>query len=194
MKKRIFIVHGWGAVSNEGWFSWLKRELEFRGFLVFSLQMPNTNQPRIKPWVNAIASAVGKVDSETFFVGHSLGCQAIARYLNTPSKEDISGGAVFVAGFFKRLTNMPNDDLSQEIIKEWLNTPLDFVQVKNHLLKSVAVFSDDDKYVPSDNIEDFKSILNSKIIIEQSQGHFSSSSGLPKYQVILEAILNISAA
>jgi len=30
--KRVFIVHGWGGHPEEGWFPWLKKELERRGF------------------------------------------------------------------------------------------------------------------------------------------------------------------
>jgi hypothetical protein len=154
--------------------------------------MPNTNEPRIKPWVDAIASAVGKVDQDTFFIGHSIGCQAIARYLCTLLDKESVGGAVFVAGFFRRLTNMGEDSLSKEIINEWLNTPLDLVSVKRHMLKSAAIFSDNDPYVPMDNIDDFKDILVSEIIIEHNQGHFSSSSGLPVYEAILKVVLEVS--
>ena len=61
--------------------------------------------------------------------------------------------------------------------------------VKRHLLKSIAIFSDDDPYVPIDNVEEFKYIIGSEIIIEHKQGHFSSSSGLPKYPSVLNVVL-----
>ncbi|QQG52381.1 MAG: serine hydrolase family protein [Candidatus Falkowbacteria bacterium] len=191
MQKRIFIIHGWGGLANEGWLGWLKEELLLKGFDVFSLQMPNTNEPRIKAWVATITKAVGKTDQNTFFVGHSIGCQAIVRYLGQLPDDEVSGGVVFVAGFFKRLTNMGDDELSRSVIDEWLGAHLDLTTVRRHLLDSVAIFSDDDPYVPIDNIEDFKNILKSKIIIEHEQGHFSGDSGLPKYDVILQAALNV---
>lgn len=191
MSKRIFVVHGWGGMANEGWLGWLKEELVLRGFEVFSLQMPNTNEPRIEAWVAAINKEVGKIDKNTFFVGHSIGCQAIVRYLSSLSETEVSGGAVFVAGFFKRLTNMGSDNLSRDIIKEWLDSSLDLISIKNHLLSSAAIFSDNDPYVPMDNVHDFQNILESKIIIEHQQGHFSGDSGLPKYDIILNAVLAI---
>lgn len=33
--KRIFIAHGWDGCPEEGWFPWLKKELEIREFEVF---------------------------------------------------------------------------------------------------------------------------------------------------------------
>jgi predicted alpha/beta hydrolase family esterase len=188
MQKRIFIIHGWGGMANEGWLSWLKEELEAAGYLVFALQMPNTNEPRIKTWVKSISDSVGLVDGNTFFIGHSIGCQAIARYLEGLQRGVMVGGAVFVAGFFKNLTNMGNDALSRDIIHEWLDTPIDLISINSHLLKSLAIFSDNDPYVSLDNIEDFKNNLNAEIIIEHEQGHYSGSSGLPKYPSILDNV------
>ena len=30
--KRVYIIHGWEGYPEEGWFPWLKKELEDRGF------------------------------------------------------------------------------------------------------------------------------------------------------------------
>lgn len=59
MPKRIFIVHGWGGHTEEGWFPWLKRESENRGFQVFVPELPDADEPRIQKWVPALAAAVG---------------------------------------------------------------------------------------------------------------------------------------
>ncbi len=189
MEKRIFIVHGFGAIVDEGWLGWLRRELETQGFLVASLQMPNTNKPEIQVWVNYLKNAVGSLDENTFFIGHSIGCQAIARYLESLPVAETSGGAIFVSGFFKRLTIADFDDESKKVLREWLDAPINLIVVKRHLLKSIAIFSDDDPYVPIDNVEEFKYIIGSEIIIEHKQGHFSSSSGLPKYPSVLNVVL-----
>ena len=29
--KKVFIIHGWEGYPEEGWFPWLKKELESRG-------------------------------------------------------------------------------------------------------------------------------------------------------------------
>ncbi|MFA4845176.1 MAG: alpha/beta fold hydrolase [Patescibacteria group bacterium] len=190
--KRIFIVHGWDGYPEEGWFPWLRRELEARGFEVHVPQLPEPGSPRMKNWVPALAKAVGTADEQTFFVGHSMGCQTIARYLASLPEGVQVGGAVFVAGFFKRLTNLEDDEEVREIASEWLTTPLNLADVFSHLRKSVAIFSDNDPFVPMENQEDFRDQLQSKIIIEHNMGHFSGRrDNVLELPVVLEAVVSL---
>lgn len=191
MKKKVFIVHGWDGYPEEGWFPWLKIELEKKGFEVFVPQLPEAGTPRIYNWIPKLAEIVGAPNKDVYFVGHSMGCQTIARYLESLPKATKIGGAVFVAGFFKRLTNLEDDDEVRDVAKHWLETPLDLAKVEPHLGKSVAIFSDNDSYVPLDNQDDFKNKLGSKIIIEHQMGHFSGSAGIIELPVVLESVLNI---
>lgn len=191
MAKRVFIVHGWDGHPQEGWFPWLKKELEAKGFQVFVPQLPEPASPRIFNWVPALAAAVGEADAETFFVGHSMGCQTIARYLESLPEGQQVGGAVFVAGFFKRLDLA--EDEEKEIGDHWLGAPLDLAKVRTHLPRAVAIFSDNDPFVPLDNQDDFRDKLGAKIVIENSKGHFSGPTNhcfeLPS---ALAAVLEIS--
>ena len=94
MPKRVFIIHGWeGNANSKDWIPWLSRKLKSRGFKVNAPNMPNTNEPKIRSWVRYLEKRVGKPDSETYFVGHSLGCQAILRYLETLPDGVKVGGA-----------------------------------------------------------------------------------------------------
>ena len=192
MQKQVYIVHGWGGYPEEGWFPWLKKELEKQGFVVYVPQLPKPEEPRINTWVPALAKAVQNVDENTFFIGHSMGCQTIARYLATLSDEQIIGGAIYVAGFFKELTGLDDDEITKSVCKEWLTTPLAFAKIKKHCPKSVAIFSDDDPYVPMNNQEDFKNKLDAKIIVEHNQGHFSGSTGTTALPIALNSLLEIS--
>lgn len=173
--RRVFIVHGWDGHPQEGWFPWLAKELASKGFKVTVPQLPDAGSPRINKWIPALAKAVGEADANTYFVGHSMGCQAIARYLETLPKDSKVGGAVFVAGFFGQLTNLEDDDEVRSVADEWLKAPLNFEKIKAHLPKSVAIFSDDDSWVPLGNQIDFKEKLGSLIITEHAKGHFSGT-------------------
>ena len=188
--KRAIIVHGWGGYPEEGWFPWLKKELEKKGLEVFVPKMPDADKPRIQKWVPKLAEIVGTPDKNTYFVGHSMGCQAIARYLQSLSEGIKVGGAVFVAGFFKRLTGMEPEEI--ETRNHWLKAPLDLNKVKSHLQRSVAIFSDTDPYVPSDNQDDFRDKLKSEIIIKKGWKHFSGSEGIIEFPTILEKILEMA--
>ena len=191
MSPHIYIIHGWGGYPGEGWFPWLKNELEAKGYEVTVPALPNSANPRIENWIPALQSVVGMPTAETYFVGHSMGCQAIARYLETLPADVMVGGAVFVAGFFKRLTGLEEDPEVQAMDRHWLETPLDFSKVTPHLPRNVAIFSDNDPYVPLDNQDDFRDKLGSEIIIEHGMGHFSQSTGTFELLVALDAVLNI---
>jgi uncharacterized protein len=190
--KRVVIVHGWDGTPEEGWFPWLKRELEVSGFKVVVPQLPDARWPRIEKWIPALSAEVGAVDEETYFVGHSMGCQAIVRYLETLSQEQKAGGAVFVAGFFKRLTGLGDDPEVQRMDEHWLTTPLDLEIAKIHLPQSIAIFSDDDSWVPLDNQDDFKNKLGSKIIVEHAMKHFSGGTGCVELPIVLESVLKLA--
>ncbi len=186
--KRVFIIHGWEGYPEEGWYPWLKKELEKKSFEVFVPAMPNTDEPKIDEWVNFLTNLVGEPDENTYFVGHSIGCQAILRYLEKLNGKKI-GGAVFVAGWFI-LSELETEE--EKIIgKPWIETPIDFNKVKIATNNFVAIFSDDDPVVPfKKNEKIFSEKLNAKIIIERSKGHFSEGDGVKELPVALDSILN----
>jgi len=192
MKKRVIIVHGWEGFPEEGWFPWLKNELENRDFEVTVPQLPDADNPRIEKWVPALAKAVGTPDENTYFVGHSMGCPTIARYLESLAGDEKVGGAVFVAGFFKRLTGLEDDPKDRETVDHWLSAPLDLGLVRARVKSSVAIFSDDDPWVPLDNQDAFRDELGSEIIIERGMSHFSGENNVTELPVVREAVLELA--
>jgi predicted alpha/beta hydrolase family esterase len=121
-----------------------------------------------------------------------MGCQTIARFLESLPEGTKVGGVVFVAGFFKRLTGLENDEEVRETDRHWFGTPLNLDKVKSHLAKSAAIFSDNDPWVPLDNQDDFRDKLGSKIIIEHYKGHFSGSrDGVVELPVVRDALLKL---
>ncbi|NCN99815.1 hypothetical protein GW920_01680 [Candidatus Falkowbacteria bacterium] len=43
--------------------------------------MPESDKPRIYNWLPTLSKLVINLDKHTYFVGHSMGCELIARYL-----------------------------------------------------------------------------------------------------------------
>ncbi len=189
--KRVIIVHGWDGYPEEGWFPWLKKELESRSFEVIVPPMPDPSNPKIEEWVPTLTEAVGTVDRDTYFVGHSMGCKTILKYLEGLPEDTKIGGAVFVAGWLKRLTNLEDAEI-EEMGRLWLEASVDFEKVRTHLTNSVAIFSDDDPYVPLDNQDVFRDKLDSKIITQSGMGHFSGSTGTFELPIALEELLEIT--
>lgn len=190
--KRVIIVHGWGGKPEHGWYLWLKKELGKRGFETSVPELPNTDNPKIDAWVSRLSSAVGSPDEDTYLVGHSMGCQTIARYLETLPDGIKIGGAIFVAGFFKSLYDEDYDDEDKETERHWIKAPLDFKKVKLHIKKSVAIFSEDDPDVPLDNKEDFEAKLGSEVIILNGYKHFTGEAGINELPIVLEKLLEIA--
>ena len=189
MSKRAFIIHGWDGYPDEGWFPWLKNELEQKDFQVQVPAMPEPAEPKIEAWVSHLSKIVGDVDENTFFVGHSIGCQTILRYLESLPADKKVGGVIFVAGWFTLMNSETEEE--KRIGKPWLETPIDFEKVKQHTKKFFAVFSDDDEVVPQDNKKLFEERLDAKTAIEHGKGHFSGSDGVKELPSILEAILSL---
>jgi len=189
-QKRVFIVHGWGGSPESDWLPWLAKNLQERGFSVEAAEMPDTDNPKIKAWVSHLEKIVGRCDENTYFVGHSIGCQAIMRYLEKIPKGEKSGGAVFVAGWFA-LSNIDGEE-DRLISSPWLNTPIDFEKVKNHAKKIICIFSDNDPYVPAENRDMFSKNLGVEIIMEKGKGHFTGEDGVAELPVALESVLKLA--
>lgn len=184
--KKAYIIHGWGGNPEEAWFPWLKKELEKKDFQVSIPKMPNTDEPKIEEWIGFLKEHIKNPDENTYFIGHSIGCQTIIRYLETLENIKI-GGVVFVAGFIN-LKNLSGEN-EEKIAKPWLETPIDFEKVKNNSNKFIAIFSTNDPYVALSDSEIFKDKLNAKIIILENKGHFGGEDNINKLPEALNAIL-----
>lgn len=195
MTKRVFIIHGWDGKPDEAWLPWLKKELEVKGFEVQVPEMPETETPKIGAWVGFLQKLVGEVDENTYFVGHSIGCQTILRYLQTLPDDKKVGGVVFVAGFvtLNMDTLKEEGEEALETAKPWLQMPLSWGKILTHTTKFVAIFSEDDPDVPRSNAAVFKEKLNAKTLFDGKKGHFTISDDVMELPIVLEELLAMSA-
>lgn len=180
--KKVYLIHGWGGSCEGGWFDWLKEELIKKKIKVYAFDMPNTEHPKIEEWVNYLERNIKNVDEETYFVGHSIGCQTMMRFLEKLPKHKVVGGCAFVAGWFN-LVNLNNEEML--IAHPWINTNIDFERIRRHTNNFLGVFSDDDPYVPLSNKDIFKEELGAKIITKKKGGHFNN---INKIQEVLDFI------
>ena len=146
-------------------------ELEKQNYKVVVPSMPNTDNPVIEKWVGHLAEVVGTPDKETYFIGHSIGCQTILRYLETINIP--VGGAIFVAGWF----NLENMETEEEEItaKPWIQNPIDLEKVKTVLPQSILIISDDDPYGAfEENKQRFSEIVTKEIVLPNAD-HITDS-------------------
>jgi predicted alpha/beta hydrolase family esterase len=183
MTKRVFLIHGWGGSPDSGWKPWLKKELEKMGFEVIVPFMPNTNFPKLGEWLPYLSGLVGKPSKDTFLVGHSLGCVTILKYLESLKSNQKVGGVILVAGFGSKLP-IP-------VLGNFFVSGLDWVKVKSHSKRFVAINSSDDKYVPLKFGEELKEKLGAELIVMHKMGHFSDGDKCFELPIVLEKLLEL---
>ncbi len=186
MNKRAFIIHGWEGYPQEGWRPWLKNKLEKRGFKVFVPSMPDTESPTMDKWVPYLAKIVGEPDKNCYFVGHSLGCITILRYIEALGEDKKVGGVVLVAGFGH---DLEYDGYKGEL-SSFFSSPIDWEKIKMHCDKFISIHSDDDPFVPIKHNIIFKKKLGAKSIIMHKMKHFTD--GINELPIALDSVLKIA--
>lgn len=184
--KRVYLIHRWDGQPQSDWYPWLKKELESRSIEVIVPAMPESETPMIEKWVDHLKSIV-LPDQNAFFVGHSIGCQAIMRYLCANPGHKF-GGAVFVAGWFY-LNNLESQEI-ENIAKPWLETPIDLAAVRSSLKYLNVILSSNDPYnCLRDNKSQFELGLKvDGIKIIDGMGHFTEDDGVTEIASILESL------
>lgn len=186
--KRIIIVHRWSGGPEDDWRPWLKTELEKQGYEVLVPTMPDTDSPDIKKWVKHLAKVAGDPEtydySETLFIGHSIGNQAIMRFVETLDQE--VAGAIFVAGWFN-LENL-EDEESAAIAKPWIETPINLAKVRQNMAKSVLLISDNDPYDAFEENKKQFSKLGSKVVVMHKAGHITAYDGYSELPELLREV------
>lgn len=177
--KKAYIIHGWGGNPEEPMHKWIKSSLEKEGYIVVAPEMPNPDVPKIKSWLNKIRKIVNNLNEDTLFIGHSIGCQAVLRYVET--LEDKKVGKIILIAPWMHLdeeTIKEEGEESANIAKPWVETPIDWFKVKKNSREIIAFFSDDDPFVPVSEENLFKKNLDAKTLILNKRGHFDPSSGI----------------
>lgn len=182
--KRVIMVHRWAGGPTDDWRAWLSDELKKLGYQVLMPEMPDRDTPVIEKWVSHLAHTVGEPDTETYFIGHSIGCQTILRYLETLTQP--VGGAIFVAGWFN-LENL-EDEETEQVAKPWLTRPIDSDKIKNVLLKSTLLISDNDPYGAFETNKEKFSELGSQIMVIPGAGHFTTEDGYDTFPELLAEV------
>lgn len=185
MQKRVFFIHGWEGSPEEGWRPWLREQLEAKGFTVINLSMPDTNHPRMNEWLATLHDAVGEPDKECYFVGHSLGCITILRYLESLPRGQKIGGALLLAAF--------TDDLGINEIKNFFTKNINWGKIKTHCDNFTVFLSDNDPYVDVSYENVFKEKLNANVIIKHNMKHFGDADGITQFPTALDALLQFSS-
>lgn len=186
MEKKLYVIHGWSCSPQEPMLAWIISEAKKIGFEVVAPIMPHPDEPTIGDWVNNLNVIVTNPDQNTYFVGHSVGCQTVLRYLEKQDNVQV-GGVILIAPWLI-LSNLETEE-EKVIGKPWIETPIDFNKVKQAARSFTAIFSDDDPVVPFEkNKELFSKYLNPQVIVEHDKGHFTEGDGVQSLQSVIDTL------
>lgn len=191
MAKKVYIIHGWDGTPEDPLFRWFETEFKKQGYEVTMPYMPEPSEPTIEAWVGKLNEIV-KPDADTVLMGHSIGCQAVLRYLEALPEGVRAGKAVLIAPWMvlDMQTIQEEGEEVVDIARPWMETPIDFAKVRARVEKTIAIFSDDDPYVPLSQKDLFEKELGATIIVEHGLGHFSSGDGIKELPSALKAAGN----
>lgn len=194
MRKRAFIIHGYLSHPGEAWLPWLKAELESRGFAVSLPAMPDPKHPEISVWIDFIAGLVGEPDGETVMIGHSIGAQAVLRYLERLGAAGKSvARTVLVAGAFP--TGLSAAEAKKAaggdpVLEPWFIRGVNPASVKKAAGKCTVILADNDPYIDVGNATRiYRAVLDPTIVMEHGLGHFNEDDGLTALPSALAAAL-----
>jgi len=175
--KRIYIFPRYSADENSDWYQYAKEEMSVRDndVQIIPLTFPNWDKPEIAEFLSFIENRipVNEIDSNTYFVGHSIGCKAALLYLNELQMKNPLlkiGGLMCVAGWWRI-------DKPWKQLKQWINLSADYSKIRetcNHNI--ISILSDNDPYTTDTqaNKELWEINLNAKVVIIPNAKHFNN--------------------
>ena len=183
MQSRIIIVHGWADDPRQGWLSWLAVELQKRGHQVVIPHFVATSIEHVDlPAILAqLHRAIGELQPDDVFVGHSLGVSLILRTLMDFPATICIRGLVLVAGLATSERRRPN---------ALFDPPLDFERLTSMAQHRIVIRSDDDSQVLPQQTDELAKLLYAELRIDPGKGHFLGLRGLNELPSVLQAILD----
>lgn len=186
--KNVLILHGAGNNSKGNWFPWLKEEVEKKGNIAWVPDLPNSEHPDKKAWLDTIfLNKQWVFDSESIIVGHSAGATCILRVL-----EQLPGGvkidkAILVAGPMT-LGSKPEIFKYKESL---VGGGFDWKKIKDSCEKFYLFYSDNDPYDCGINEgKEIQSYIGGEMFFKSGEGHFNLEKG-PQYKQFPEVLEKI---
>lgn len=177
--ERIVIVPRWSGHARVDWYPWIQEQLADAP-RVEVVELPRPSAPVIDDCVATLGSALGTdlaALRSTLLIGHSVGCQALMRYLASlrpVSPDDALGrsGPVLlcVAGWWTVDSPWPT-------IEPWISTPISLTSLRANTSRIVVLLSDNDPFTADwrGNRLFWEERLDAQVEISSGGRHFNAS-------------------
>lgn len=147
--KTAILIHGYNskeeyldqsrpAPSNDHWFPWMQRQLQIKGILAQTPDMPGFYEPRYEKWKQMLERF--DLNEETILVGHSCGGGFLLRYL---SENNVKvGKVVLVAPWIN-----PDGEYKGHVESSFFDFKIDRNIVKKTEFLKVMYSTDDEESI-----------------------------------------------
>ncbi len=186
--KNVLILHGAGNNSQGNWFPWLKKELESKGYKVWVPDLPDSEHPNTKKWLEIVKNnQYWAFGIESILIGHSAGATFILRLLEEMPQGIKVHKAILVAGPVEIGTKPEYFQYKQDLVRGGF----DWEKIKNSCEYFYFLYSDNDKYqCGEDQGKILQSHLGGELIVKYGEGHFNLEEGeqYKEFSLLLELI------
>lgn len=175
--RRLCIVPRWAGHPESDFYPWLQRTLAERSPAPFdevrALAMPEPSLPTIDGWVGRLSTELGndaETAAETVLLGHSVGCQAVVRYLAALKPGVKVRGVLLVAGWL-------SIDKPWDSIRPWLEPLPDLARAREAAGELVVLLSDNDPFTADyrENQRVWEEGANARVIVAAGAKHFNAA-------------------
>ncbi len=145
------------------------------GFMCIPAVHPSPNDGNIDLHISRLSDLVdsnGGLDENAYFIGQSIGCQLIMRYLSQQSSNICIGGLIAIGGWF----NIDNPSFG-DAIEPWCDTSsIDFARLQSVAVKIMCFGSSNDTIIglpDGENERQWKKLLPAVQFVKCGErGHF----------------------
>jgi len=134
----------------------------------------------LEEWLAEARRHVKDFNDDWVLIGHSLGCPAILRLLETFGQEERVGAAILVAGFAK--------DLEIPQIRNFVESKFDWPKIRKSCRRFVVINSDNDPYIRLDEGQRLAESVGADLIVEHGGGHINEGSGYSSYPLLIKIL------
>lgn len=188
-KPKIYLVPRWAGNIHSDWYDSVFELIKNKyNITIERLEMPNWNEPNKEKSFEYLSNQVKELNNQCYFIGHSVGCQAIIRFLTKKFEENCDlkiGGCLFVAGWFEV-------DNPWKTLKPWLDfNDIDLNLISKRLNFNKLVLSDNDPFTTNylKNKRLWEEKINSEVVIYPDRKHFNETEELYVFNEIERMIL-----
>jgi predicted alpha/beta hydrolase family esterase len=172
LKPTIYLIPRWAGNAHSDWYDWIVIQIKAKYDIdIYCIELPDWHEPTPEKSLNYLSENIKKLNEQCYFIGHSVGCQAILQFLNKQNPNTRIGGFLFVAGWFEV-------DKPWESLKPWLKTDiLDFSFISKLTNFKQVILSDNDPFTSDFQRSKslWKTCMNANVKILSGGKHFNNS-------------------